>query len=75
MPPQPDYEVHMNSPTLLTPEEAARFLNVSRTVLYQLISKNEIESIKLGRSRRIPVSALDDFVTRLRTEQGGGVVL
>jgi excisionase family DNA binding protein len=64
----------MDIQVLLTPEETAERLRISRTVLYELIRRNEIESIKLGRSRRIPVSAVEDFVTRLRKEAGQDVV-
>ena len=55
---------------LLTPEEAARRLSIARSSLYELVLTGEIESIKIGRSRRIPADALDAYVQRLRTEQG-----
>lgn len=59
------------SPTrLLRPEEAADYLAVSRARVYELMAAGEIESILIGRSRRIPLAALDDFVTRLRSERG-----
>ena len=56
----------MNSDTdyklLLTVPEVARRLGMGRSFVYQLVSKGEIPSIKLGRARRIPVSALEKFV-------------
>ncbi len=56
----------MNSDTdnklLLTVSEVARRLGMGRSFVYQLVSKGEIPSIKLGRARRIPVSALEKFV-------------
>ncbi len=59
------------SPTrLLRPEEAADYLALSRARVYELMAAGEIESILIGRSRRIPLAALDDFVTRLRAERG-----
>jgi excisionase family DNA binding protein len=48
---------------LLTPEEAAA-LGIGRTRLYQLLSSGRA-SLQLGRSRRIPVAAIHDFVARL----------
>ena len=63
----------MQDRLLLTVEQAAERLGWGRTATYQKVLSGEIESIKLGRSRRIPVSALDEFVTRLRIEQGGPV--
>lgn len=55
---------------LLRPEEAAEFLSLSRARIYELLKAGEIESVTIGRSRRIPLAALDDFVTRLRAEGG-----
>jgi excisionase family DNA binding protein len=49
---------------LLTVEEAARCLSVGRTLLYTLMMRHEIASIKVGRTRRIPVVALREFVSR-----------
>lgn len=49
---------------LLTIEEAASMLSLGRTHFYAMVMRNEIMSIKLGRTRRIPVFALQDFVTR-----------
>lgn len=54
---------------LLTPEEAARRLSLARSTLYELVLTGEIESIKIGRSRRIPVDALTDFIDRKRQDQ------
>jgi excisionase family DNA binding protein len=52
---------------MLTPEEAAEALGVGRSTLYDLLRLQEIPSVKIGRSRRIPVSALRDFAERLAT--------
>lgn len=53
---------------LLTPVEAAAALGVSRTRIFALLATGAIESVQVGRSRRIPVSALEEFVTRLRQQ-------
>jgi excisionase family DNA binding protein len=49
---------------LLTPEEAAGRMGISRAHVYRLIGARELDSIKIGRSRRVPVAALDDFIER-----------
>lgn len=43
---------------LLTVPEAAKVLNVSRSLVYELIYRGQLESVKLGGRRRIPVSAV-----------------
>jgi excisionase family DNA binding protein len=45
-------------------------LSIGRSHCYQLVMRGEIASIKLGRSRRIPVTALEQFVReRLERER------
>jgi len=57
---------------LLKVEQAAARANLGRTKLYELIKADEIQSVKIGRSRRIPVEALDEYVARLLAAQAGG---
>lgn len=54
-------------PVLLTVEEAAERLRVGRTTMYALVSSGAIESVKVGRLRRVPVECVDAYVTVLRT--------
>lgn len=49
---------------LLSVDEAARVLSLGRTLVYDLVMRREIASIKVGRMRRIPVAALQEFVGR-----------
>jgi excisionase family DNA binding protein len=51
---------------LLTVEEAARRLGIGRTTCFALIASGELESVKVGSLRRIPVDALVAYVRRLR---------
>lgn len=53
-------------PLLHTPEAAAERLQCGRSLIYELMRSGEIESVKVGRLRRIPESALVDYVERLR---------
>ena len=57
---------------LLTVEEAAHCLGIGRTVMYRLVSTGAVESVTVGRLRRIPSECLDEFVSMLRRAQAGG---
>ena len=50
------------NPVLLTVEDAARALALGRTKVYELVESGAMRSVKIGRSRRIPVQALGEFV-------------
>lgn len=58
---------------LLTPAEAAEILAVGRSTVYELIATGDLESVRIGRSRRVPRAALDAFVRRLRGLDEGQV--
>jgi excisionase family DNA binding protein len=47
---------------LLTVIEAARLLGISRSKLYELLADGELPSVRIGRTRRISVIAIDEFV-------------
>jgi excisionase family DNA binding protein len=49
---------------LLTVVEAARRLEISRSLLYELMARDEIQSIRVGRLRRVPAEALSDYISR-----------
>jgi len=44
---------------------SAAALAVSRSKLYQLIASGAVASIRIDGSRRVPVSALQDYITHL----------
>lgn len=50
--------------TLLTVNEAAARLAIGRTTLYELIANHELHTVKIGRARRIPESAVDEWIAR-----------
>lgn len=52
--------------------QTAAKLGLGRTTLWELISTGEIETVKIGRSRRIPADALVAYVDRLRENQPQG---
>lgn len=53
---------------LYRPEEAARLLGCGRTRVFALIGSGDLRSVKLGKSRRIPRSAIDAFIESLGDE-------
>lgn len=48
----------------VTVEEAARRLSIGRTTMYGLIRDGAIRTVPFGRSRRVPVQALNDYLTQ-----------
>lgn len=52
-------------PMLFTAEEAADILKISRCKVYDLLRNRDLRSIKIGGSRRIPRTALEEYVARL----------
>ncbi|MEU6540817.1 excisionase family DNA-binding protein [Streptomyces sp. NPDC047000] len=51
---------------LLTVEETARRLQIGRTTCFRLVLAGEIESVTLGRLRRVPADAVPAYVAKLR---------
>ncbi|SNX62296.1 excisionase family DNA binding protein [Streptomyces sp. TLI_55] len=51
---------------LLTVEETARRLRIGRTTCFRLVRAGEIESVTVGRLRRVPVDAVPAYVAKLR---------
>ena len=53
---------------MLTPEEVASALGISRRKVYELMHTRSIDSVKIGKCRRIPRIALDRFVEKLHRD-------
>ena len=53
---------------LLTVQQVADRLSLSKSKTYDLVIKGEIDSIKIGRNRRVLAAALDKFVERMAAE-------
>lgn len=50
---------------VLTIDEAAERLRVSRWTLYNLIRSNQLRTVKIGRRRLVPVAALVECLDQL----------
>jgi excisionase family DNA binding protein len=53
---------------LFSPEEAAQALGVRRSRVYYLMRTRQLLSVRIGKSRRVPVAAVHAYVERM-TEQ------
>jgi excisionase family DNA binding protein len=50
---------------LVSIDEAARLLALSKHSVYQLLASGELPSFKVGRLRRIPRRAVSEYVDRM----------
>ena len=57
-----------SKPILVSVAEAAQMLSIGRTAAWELVRKQRIKSVKIGRTRRVPVSAVQEYVQRLLDE-------
>jgi excisionase family DNA binding protein len=56
--------IALESPLVATPNQAMKALMVSRSTLYSLINAGDLQSYTEGRSRRITVKSIGDYVER-----------
>jgi len=54
---------------LLTVPEAAEALAISRSKLYELLTAGAVASIRIDGSRRIPLTALEEYISKLLAER------
>jgi len=55
-------------PRLMTVQEAADELAVSRWSVYRLLWDGKVQSVQLGRCRRVVRQSLDDYIAELIEE-------
>ena len=55
----------MNQPLLMTLDQAAEALSLSRSSIQRLINSGMLPSVKFGGSRRIPTTAVSEYVGTL----------
>jgi excisionase family DNA binding protein len=61
----------MNDRLLVSPIEAANLLGIGRSKLYLLLQSGDLQSIRIGSCRRIPVTAIEALVKRLADAETG----
>lgn len=59
------------APELYRVPDAMRTLRMSRSVIYELMRSGRLRSVKEGRARLIPASAIAEYVTLLEEEARG----
>ena len=59
----------MTSPLLYTPEEVAKMMSISRSQVYNLMNSNQLESVHIGRSRRITIHQISKFIENLTVQK------
>jgi excisionase family DNA binding protein len=64
-------EVVADDKLLLRIEEAAQRLGIGRSLMYRLVLSGQVQSVPLGRLRRILAEALREYFERLRVEASG----
>ena len=56
--------VTFDAPLVASPKQAMSAIQVSRKKLYELINTGELESYTEGKSRRITVKSINDYIER-----------
>lgn len=59
----------MIQPAQFDPQQAADYLGISRSLVYELMRDRELPFIKIGRSTRITRKACDRFIMQMELEQ------
>lgn len=52
-------------PFLFSPSDAGRILSCSRSTIYSLMKSGELQSVRIGRSRRISETQMVKYINRL----------
>ena len=48
--------------TVFKVEDIAKMLSISRNTAYELVRSGKIRSVKIGRTYRIPLTAVEDYL-------------
>ena len=55
---------------LISIDEACEYLGLGRWSVYKLINQNKLKSVKIGKRRLVPMSAIRAFIKSLEAEGG-----
>ena len=55
-------------PLLVTPAEAAALLRLGRSTIFELMAAGDIPSVKVGRTRRIPLAGVERWIAQQLAE-------
>jgi excisionase family DNA binding protein len=57
-----------SKPILVSVVDAAHMLSIGRTAAWELVRKQKIKSVKIGRTRRVSIVAIQEYIQRLMDE-------
>ena len=63
-------EVSLSEVRFLTVAEVASRIRVSKMTVYRLVHSGDLEAVRVGRSFRVPESAVDDYLRRSYFQAG-----
>jgi excisionase family DNA binding protein len=52
-------------PILFSPAQTAKIMSISRSKVYELINNGKLNSLRIGRSRRISNNQIQTFINNL----------
>jgi excisionase family DNA binding protein len=52
-------------PILFSPAQTAKIMSISRSKVYELINNGKLNSLRIGRSRRISTNQIQTFINNL----------
>jgi excisionase family DNA binding protein len=58
---------------LLTAAQVAEQMQISQAMVWKLLHSGELRSLKIGWARRIPASAVAEFIERGQAEEAGRI--
>jgi excisionase family DNA binding protein len=50
-------------------QDVASMLSIGRTAAWELVRKHKIKSVKIGRTRRVPIAAIEEYIKQLLDEE------
>ena len=63
-------DVSLSEVRFLTVAEVAARIRVSKMTVYRLVHSGDLEAVRVGRSFRVPESAVDDYLRRSYFQAG-----
>ena len=57
---------------LLKPKEAAQIMGIGRSLIYELIARKVIPSVRLGRCLRVPTESLNKWLKEQENQRQDG---
>lgn len=58
------FEITKDLPLVLKVEDLMPILSIGRNMAYELVRSGQIHSVRVGRSYRIPVNALEEYLRK-----------